>query len=157
MGHHGKTDAYSEDLWGINFYHPKPEVEGWEDNGASGTPEVVVEEARDTSDMVLGFSEKDSSAKSAKRAAEKHNLAPATVRRDADYARAVDRLGEVFGREFKSWILAVAKLQRCAVRLSYRSNVERASLHGASRRPHTFPPTLLVRCSSVVSIIAVQR
>ena len=70
----------------------------------------MVEEARDTSDMVLGFSEKNSSAESAKRAAKKYNVAPATVRRDADYARAVDRLGEVFGREFKSWILAVAKL-----------------------------------------------
>ena len=35
-------------------------------------------------------------------------------------------------------------LQRSAVQLSCRSSVERIPLHGASRRPRNFPPTLLV-------------
>ncbi len=35
-------------------------------------------------------------------------------------------------------------LQRSAVQLSCRSSVERVPLHGASRCPHNFPPTLLV-------------
>ncbi len=36
-------------------------------------------------------------------------------------------------------------IQRCAVRLSYRSDVERVPLLGASRGPHDFPLTLLAQ------------
>ncbi len=44
----------------------------------------------------------------------------------------------------KSRIDSNIPLQRSAVQLSCRSSVERVSLHGASRCPHNFPPTLLV-------------
>ena len=36
-------------------------------------------------------------------------------------------------------------LQRCAVRLRYRSDVERVPLQGANRHPHKIPPALLAR------------